>query len=27
VLDRLLAKRPNDRYDTASEVAAALAGA
>ena len=27
VLDRLLAKRPNDRYDTASEVVAALAGA
>ncbi len=26
VLERMLAKRPNDRYDTASQVAAALAG-
>ena len=27
VLDRLLAKRPNDRYDTAAELIVALAGA
>jgi hypothetical protein len=27
ILDRLLAKKPNDRYDTASQLVEALAGA